>query len=138
MSKVELRYDPSQFEMTPLQIASSFEWIVPNFIGGYASSSILGANTRKYHGLLVAAMKPPLKRTMLLNKLEEEIIQGNRALKLSTNFYKDTIYPEGYKYLRNFVLSDFPCSLFDWNRVSIQKRISMIYQRNATIIRPRS
>ena len=88
MSNVELRYDPSQFDMTPVQIASSFEWIVPNFIGGYASSSILGANTRKYHGLLVAAMKPPLKRTVLLNKLEEEIIQGNRALKLSTNFTK--------------------------------------------------
>jgi predicted glycogen debranching enzyme len=134
MSKVELRYDPSQFDMTPLQIASSFEWIVPNFIGGYASSSILGANTRKYHGLLVAAMKPPLKRTVLLNKLEEEIIQGNSALKLSTNFYKDTIYPEGYKNLKNFVLADFPCSLFDKNRVTVQKRISMMHQKNATII----
>ena len=137
MSRLELRYDPSQFDMTPLQIASSFEWIVPNFIGGYASSSILGANTRKYHGLLVASMKPPLKRTVLLNKLEEEIIQANRVFKLSTNFYKDTIYPEGYKHLKNFVLAHFPCSLFSNNRVTIQKSISMIHQKNATIIQYR-
>jgi len=131
MSRIELRYDPSQFDV---KTASSFEWIVTNGLGGYASSSILGANTRKYHGLLIAAMKPPLQRTMLLNKVEEEIIQKNSVLKLSTNFYKDSIYPEGYTHLNNFVLAYFPCSLFSENRVTVQKRVGMIQQKNATII----
>ncbi|MFX1520444.1 MAG: amylo-alpha-1,6-glucosidase [Promethearchaeota archaeon] len=132
MSRVELRYDPSQFDV---QNGSSLEWIITNGLGGYASSSILGANTRKYHGLLIAAMKPPLQRTLLLNKVEEELIlNNNQVLKLSTNFYKDSIYPEGYRYLKNFVLAYFPCSLFSEQRVIIQKRVGIIQQKNATII----
>jgi len=56
-----------------LSAALSREWIVTNGIGGYASSTITGANTRRYHGLLVAALKPPAARTVLLSKLDEEV-----------------------------------------------------------------
>ena len=46
------------------------EWLETNGLGGYASSTVIGANTRRYHGLLVAALAPPGRRTMLLSKLE--------------------------------------------------------------------
>ena len=49
------------------------EWIITNGLGGYASSTILGLNTRKYHGLLVAAFNPPVNRWLLLSKLDETI-----------------------------------------------------------------
>jgi hypothetical protein len=54
------------------------EWLVTNGIGGYASASLSGANTRRYHGLLVAALQPPLGRTVLLGKLDEEVSFGGQ------------------------------------------------------------
>src|ERR1041385_5926179 len=73
--------------------ATSREWLVTNGIGGYASSSLAGADTRRYHGLLVAALHPPLGRAVLLSKLEEtmEILgpQGtsSQTFGLSVNLY---------------------------------------------------
>ena len=49
------------------------EWIITNGLGGYAASSIIGANTRKYHGLLVAPLTPPARRFLVLSKLDESI-----------------------------------------------------------------
>ena len=49
------------------------EWIITNGIGGFASSTIIGANTRKYHGLLVASINPPAKRTLILSKIDESL-----------------------------------------------------------------
>ena len=49
------------------------EWIITNGIGGYASSTIIGANTRRYHGLLVAPLNPPARRTLILSKLDESV-----------------------------------------------------------------
>ena len=55
------------------------EWIITNGIGGYSSSSIIGANTRKYHGLLVAALTPPARRFLILAKLDESIeVRGKK------------------------------------------------------------
>ena len=54
------------------------EWLITNGIGGYASSTVLGINTRKYHGLLVSALKPPGSRTVLLEKLDEDIIVNDQ------------------------------------------------------------
>ena len=49
------------------------EWLITNGIGGYSSSTIIGANTRKYHGLLVAPLTPPARRFLILSKLDESI-----------------------------------------------------------------
>ena len=53
------------------------EWLITNGLGGYASSTVLGINTRKYHGLLVGALHPPGDRTVCLSKLDEEVFVGN-------------------------------------------------------------
>jgi len=57
-----------------LDLALSKEWLETNGLGGFASSTIVGLNTRRYHGLLVAATKPPVGRIVLLSKLEETLI----------------------------------------------------------------
>ena len=54
-----------------LENALNKEWLITNGIGGYASSTIIGANTRKYHGLLIAPLIPPAKRMLILSKLDE-------------------------------------------------------------------
>ncbi|MEK6604949.1 MAG: glycogen debranching enzyme N-terminal domain-containing protein, partial [Nitrospirota bacterium] len=68
-----------------LDQAESREWLVTNGLGGYASGTVAGLLTRRYHGLLVAALKPPVGRTLLVAKLDETAGYGGRTFELSTN-----------------------------------------------------
>ena len=70
-----------------LDTALSREWLETNGIGGFSSSTVLGLNTRRYHGLLTAATKPPVGRLVLLSKLEETLIIDERRYELSSNQY---------------------------------------------------
>jgi predicted glycogen debranching enzyme len=71
------------------------EWLETNGIGGFASSTATGMNTRRYHGLLVAAMQPPVGRVVLLAKMEETAVVNGRRFELSCNRYPDVIHPVG-------------------------------------------
>src|ERR1700691_6299833 len=80
------------------------EWLETNGLGGFGSSTAAGANTRRYHGLLMAATEPPAVRFLLLSKLEETLIVGTQRFELSTNLYPGAVHPgvvhpEGYRYL---------------------------------------
>ena len=77
------------------------EWIMPNGLGGFASSTVLGANTRRYHGLLVAPLIPPANRNLLISKVDESITIGGEKYNLFTNLSKNYV-SEGYKYLESF------------------------------------
>src|SRR5213079_2678674 len=81
-----------------VQAGLNHEWLVTNGLGGYAAGSILGATTRSYHGLLVAALHPPVARTVLIAKIDEEVIlPDGQTCKLGVNEYQDgTIDPQGY------------------------------------------
>ena len=85
-----------------LSTARRREWIETNGIGGYASSTIVGLNTRRYHGLLVAATRPPVGRMVLLSKMEETVIIRAHRHDLSTNRSPGAIYPAGYQLLKEF------------------------------------
>jgi len=111
------------------------EWLVTNGIGGYASSTILGINTRKYHGLLVAALNPPVDRWVLLTKLDEEIRIGNEAYLFGSNEFKhDIINPEGYRFLLDFSLNLLPTYRYAVHGVRLQKTIFMPHRKNVTIV----
>jgi predicted glycogen debranching enzyme len=110
------------------------EWIITNGLGGYASTTIIGANTRGYHGLLVASLIPNLRRLLLLSKLEEEIIIDGRRHALSVNRYPDTLYPDGNKYLEGFRLDPLPCYIYRIDGVNLEKTIVMPAGRNTSII----
>lgn len=110
------------------------EWLITNGIGGYASSSIIGTNTRRYHGLLMAAIKPPLGRTLLLSKLEETLCMDDKEYPLSTNIYHGAVYPDGYRNLVQFSLRPFPTYEYCVNGVHIEKTIFMVHGENTTVI----
>src|SRR5437899_10430300 len=93
--------------------ASEREWLETNGLGGFASSTITGLNTRRYHGLLVAATNPPVGRAVLLSKLEETLVIGDSRYELSSNQYPGTIHPEGYRYLKNFRLDPYPIFTYE-------------------------
>ncbi len=109
------------------------EWIISNGIGGFASSTVIGANIRKYHGLLVAALNPPTERYLILSKLDENINIKGKNYPLFTNFCK-TYISGGYKNLTSFEKEYYPIYTFDIDGCTIVKSISMIYQKNATVV----
>ncbi|HLH62762.1 MAG TPA: amylo-alpha-1,6-glucosidase [Ktedonobacteraceae bacterium] len=121
-----------------VQAALDREWFVTNGLGGYAGSSIAGATTRSYHGLLVAALHPPVERTVLVTKIDEEVaLPDGHVLKLGVNEYQDgTIDPQGYNYLERFALEgDVACFSYTLeNNLHLEKRIWMEYGQNTTYV----
>src|SRR3954462_4010500 len=84
------------------------EWLITNHLGGYASSTIPGLNTRRYHGLLVAAMPPPVRRMVLLSRVEEMIFIDGREFNFACNESPGVIWPHGHEHLRAFSSEPFP------------------------------
>ncbi|MEK7725171.1 MAG: amylo-alpha-1,6-glucosidase [Acidobacteriota bacterium] len=114
--------------------ATSREWLETNGIGGFATGTISGANTRRYHGILTAATKPPLGRITMLSKFEETLIIDGKSYELSSNQYPGAIYPEGYKYLKSFALDPFPTWIYEVEGIEIEKSIFMVHGSNTTVI----
>jgi predicted glycogen debranching enzyme len=117
-----------------LDLATGHEWLETNGLGGFASSTIVGLNTRRYHGLLVAATKPPVGRMVLLSKLEETLIIDGERFDLSTNRYPGTVHPQGFRYLRQFRLNPFPTFTFEVNGVEVEKTVFMVHGENSTVV----
>lgn len=109
------------------------EWIITNGIGGFSFSTIVGANTRKYHGLLVAPLTPPARRYLILSKLDESIEINNQKYNLYTNMCKNYI-SDGYKYLESFEKEYIPVFTYDVQGVKITKSICMEYGRNTVCV----
>ena len=109
------------------------EWILTNGIGGYSYSTILGCNTRKYHGLLIAPLTPPARRHVILSKLDEAIeIQGQEHV-LYTNMCKDFI-SEGYKNLVRFEKEFIPIFSYKVKETGIKKLICMEFGKNTVCV----
>jgi len=109
------------------------EWIITNGLGGFSSSTVLGLNTRKYHGLLVAALNPPGERTVCLSKLDEDVLIGENIYRLGANEFHGTIYPQGYQYLKEFSISPFPTFTYQIPNLTIKKTLFMPQQKNLVI-----
>ena len=110
------------------------EWLETNGLGGFASSSIVGLNTRRYHGLLIAATKPPVGRLVLLSKMEETVIIDGQRFELSANQYQGVVHPQGYRYLRRFRLDPFPVFTYEIDGLEIEKSVFMIHGENTTVV----
>jgi len=109
------------------------EWIISNGLGGYASSTVLGLNARKYHGLLVAAFHPPRDRRLCLAKLDEELIIENRFYPLFSNEFQSGIFPKGHMFLKRFSLSPFPKYFYAVENIEVRKTLFMPYKKNAVV-----
>ncbi|MEL4304796.1 amylo-alpha-1,6-glucosidase [Methanococcoides sp. LMO-2] len=119
------------------EAAISREWLITNGTGGYASSTVIGENSRKYHGLLVASANPPVDRRVLLSSLDEELIIEGEVFRLAVHSYPDTLYPSGFQYLERF--SAFPLPTFEYRvgNVKLIKTVFMVHGTNTTVVRYR-
>jgi len=120
-----------------LEAASRREWLETNGLGGYASSTVAGMNTRRYHGLLVAATRPPVGRMVLLAKMEETLVAAGRRYELSANRYPGVVHPQGYLWLREFRLDPHPVFVYECGGVELEKAVFMVPGENATVIQYR-
>ena len=120
-----------------LSSAETREWLVTNGLGSYASGTVAGLVTRGYHGLLIAALKPPLGRFLLLTKLEETAYYDRQFYALSTNRWASgMIDPHGYLYIERFYLEGtLPVWNFALGDALLEKRIWMQPGANTTYVR---
>ena len=109
------------------------EWIITNGLGGIASSTIIGANTSKYHGLLVAPLTPPARRFLILSKLDESIETNGIKYNLFTNIANGEI-SEGYKYLVDYKKEYIPIFTYKVEGIIIKKFICMDYGKNTVVV----
>ncbi|NEO25665.1 MAG: glycogen debranching protein [Kamptonema sp. SIO4C4] len=119
-----------------LATAETREWLLTNGIGGYAAGTISGLLTRRYHSLLMAALDPPLGRTLLLAKLDEDCHYQNRPYPLYGNRWADgTIAPQGYLHIERFYLNKGVVTwLYAFADVLLEKSIWMQQGENTTYI----
>ncbi|MFN7972641.1 MAG: amylo-alpha-1,6-glucosidase [Acidobacteriota bacterium] len=111
------------------------EWLATNGIGGFACGTLSFANTRRYHGLLVAALRPPVERFVMLSKLEDVVTTPSGSFPLSCNHYGDVVHPDGFRHLQAMDAEPIPTWTFEMPGAVIEKSIVMVPGRNATLVR---
>jgi len=119
-----------------LELAESREWLVTNCLGGYASGTVAGTATRRYHGLLVAAFQPPVKRTLLVNGLDESVRYLGTTYSLATNrWLSGFVSPKGYLQMESFHLEGSkPVWRYALADALIEKRLWMKQEENTTYV----
>ncbi|MFN8373998.1 MAG: amylo-alpha-1,6-glucosidase [Anaerolineae bacterium] len=120
-----------------LAVSGHREWLVTNGIGGFACGTIAGLLTRRYHGLLTAALRPPLGRMLLVTKLDETVEYADRAYPLYADRFDDgAVFPKGFKHLERFHLEGTtPVWTYAFGDALLEKRIWMPQGANTTYIR---
>jgi len=109
------------------------EWIITNGLGGFASSTITGANTRRYHGMLIAPLTPPARRHLILSKVDESIEIDNKKHNIYTNVGRNYI-SNGYEYLVSFEKEYIPIYTYQVEDILIKKYICMEYGKNTVVV----
>lgn len=119
-----------------LSVAEVREWLVTNGIGGFASGTVAGVLTRRYHGLLIAALDPPLGRTLLVSHFNESVQYQAREYALSTSRWSDgTVSPQGYRHIESFCLEGTtPVWTYACADALLEKRIWMERGANQTFV----
>jgi predicted glycogen debranching enzyme len=119
-----------------LDAAESREWLVANGIGGYASGTVAGSQTRRYHGMLVAALQPPVGRTQLVSAIDEIVHYGGADFPLATHRWaSDAVDPKGFLLLEDFHLEGSkPVWTYALADVLLEKRVWMRQGENTTYI----
>jgi predicted glycogen debranching enzyme len=113
---------------------SELEWLETTGLGGWASSTVAGAHSRRYHGLLVAALHPPVNRMLLVSKLDETLHIDGASEPLASNRYPGVVHPDGHSRLTTFRRDLFP--VFEWQvaGIELRKTVAGIHGENTTIV----
>ncbi len=118
--------------------SSRLEWLETNGTGAFAMGTAAGANTRRYHGLLVASLRPPVDRVVTLSRLEETLLGPSGDVPLATNQYPGTLYPKGFELLTQFRLEPCPTWEFQVGDARIERRLFLVPGQQTVVMLYRS
>jgi glycogen debranching enzyme len=110
------------------------EWLETNGLGSYASGLTTGGASRRYHGLLVAALDPPVQRFVLLSHLDETLHVDGEAFPLSTNYYRGAVHPDGYRRLSHFEARPVATWTYAAGGLEVERRVWMPHGRQAVAV----
>jgi predicted glycogen debranching enzyme len=119
-------------------LSSRLEWLETNGTGAFAMGTVSGANTRRYHGLLVASLQPPAERVVTLSRLEETVLGPEGETPLATNQYPGALHPTGFRLLEMFRLDPCPTWIFQVGDVRVERRLFLLRGQQSVVILYRS
>ena len=112
------------------------EWLQTNGTGAFAAGTVVGANTRKYHGLLVAATLPPVARIVALSRMNETLLRpGRDPIELGVSYFRDVLLPRGDRHLRRFTHDVSTTWEYSHDGVTLTKELLLCHGRNLTAVR---
>jgi predicted glycogen debranching enzyme len=114
--------------------AAAFEWLLADGLGGYASSTVLGLNARRYHGLLVAALQAPRARLALLSRLDETLVAGGLRYELATNAYPGVVHPRGFEHAASFSLDPLPTLSWEVSGGRLSKTVARVHGEPGLVV----
>ncbi len=118
-----------------LDRALGLEWLETNGRGGFASGTVAGPNTRRYHALLLVARKPPVERFVLVNHLEERLDINDSSFPLSTNLYSGVVHPDGYRRCIAFSSEPWPTWTYELDGIKVMREIFSPRGRDLVVVR---
>ncbi len=122
----------SSEECRDFSASSKLEWLETNGTGAFAMGTVAGVNTRRYHALLVASLRPPVERYVLLSRVEEEL---NGEFPLGASQYPGVVAPRGFEWIEEFSIE--PCATWTYRcgSVALQKQVWLVEGTQAVAIR---
>jgi predicted glycogen debranching enzyme len=123
-----------QRECQSLKTALGKEWLETNGLGGFACSSIIGANVRRQNGWLIASLRPPVERFVLLSKIEDRVVVNNHDVHLSTNIYPGTVFPHGFNIQTEFRLRPWPTFRYVCHEFEVERGVCLIHGENTVVV----
>ncbi len=115
--------------------ASRLEWLDTNHTGAYAMGTVAGVNTRRYHALLIASLKPPADRYSILSRVEERVVVGSEEFELAAVQYPGTVQPRGFELLEEFRLDPFPAWRYKLGAATLTKTLCLLDGQQSVLVR---
>ncbi len=126
-------YKFSKEELQSFSFGDSRCFVMPNGLGGYTSTSLINSSHRKHYGYLIASLKPPVERKMILTRINERVVIDDKIYDLESQKYNNYI-KENQKYIEEFTLNYIPTYKYNVNGVSIMKQIAPLYGKNTVAV----
>ncbi len=121
--------------LSDLTRSAHLEWLETNGKGGFASSTVIGLNTRRYHGLLTPALTPPVRRHVLLSRVEETMEGEGTTIELGCSFYPGAVHPQGHRFLNSFRLDPFPVFTYWAGERGLEKAVFLVSGEDTVVLR---
>ena len=110
------------------------EWLLTNSRGSYASGTVIGCNTRRYHGLLVGALRPPVERVVTLSNVLERVTVAGQTYELANFEFSDRLHPRGYRYLKRFWQDEGVHFLYEFAGYTVTKSVYLAHDHNVVVL----